>query len=150
MKLAAPNGVFFAAIALLALALAPAWLASHGGDLATAAIFAFFSKVCHQRLDRILILFGAPVAVCVRCLGIYAGAAMGSLIQVEQPTALRWFIAMLFANTLDVLSEYGGLHGKDQGVRILLGICLGAGIGLLLSGEVEGPEDHRDHPPVCT
>ena len=57
MQLGAPNRVFFASSALLTLAVAPAWLASHGQFLATAAIFAFFSKLCHQRPERVLYLF---------------------------------------------------------------------------------------------
>lgn len=135
MKLAAPNRVFFAASALLGLAIAPAWLAAHGYFVATAAIFAFFSKVCHQRPDRSFILLGAPVAVCVRCVGIYAGAAFGSLLQVHYRTAIRALGAALALNCADVAAGLLHLHGNMPLSRLLIGATLGIAAGMMLSTE---------------
>ncbi len=133
MKLAAPNRVFFAASALLALAVAPAWLASHGGFLASEAIFAFFSKLCHQRPERSFIFFGAPVAVCVRCLGIYAGAALGSLLRVNNRAAIRALGAALMLNCVDIALELLHVHGNLPLLRLLIGGALGIAAGCVLS-----------------
>ena len=133
MKIAAPNRIFFAANALLALAVAPAWLASHGKVLATSAIFAFFSKLCHQRLDRSLLLFGAPVAVCVRCIGIYGGAALGSLLRASNAVAVRALGAALTINCADVAAELLHIHGNMPLLRLLIGGALGFAVGATLS-----------------
>jgi uncharacterized membrane protein len=135
IKLAAPNRVFFAASALLALAVAPAWLASHGQFVATAAIFAFFSKVCHQRPDRSFFLSGAPVAVCVRCLAIYAGAALGSLLRVNYGAAIRALGAALALNCADITAELLHIHGNMPLLRLLIGGTLGIAAAMMLSTE---------------
>lgn len=135
MKLAAPNRVFFAASALLALAVAPAWLAAHGYFVANAAIFAFFSKVCHQRPERSLMLFGEPVAVCIRCLGIYAGAALGSLLRVNYDVGIRALGVALALNCADIAAELLHIHGNMPLLRLLIGGVLGIASGLMLSTE---------------
>jgi uncharacterized membrane protein len=135
MKLAAPNRVFFAASALLAFAIAPAWFAAHGYFVATAAIFAFFSKLCHQRPGRSLFLFGEPVAVCVRCLGIYAGAAFGSLVRANYRAAIRALGAALALNCADTVGELLHIHGNMPLLRLLIGGVLGIAAGLTLSTE---------------
>jgi uncharacterized membrane protein len=138
MKLAAPNRVFFAASALLTFAVAPAWLASHGQFVATTAIFAFFSKLCHQRLERTLVLFGAPVAVCMRCLGIYSGAVIGSLLRINPRTAVRLLGAALICNLIDVAAEALRLHSNMPLSRLLIGAFLGIAAGAALSSEASG------------
>src|ERR1700683_2548556 len=72
------------ALALLVAALTPPALMRLGQPLAAMAVSAFFSKLCHQRPDRALYLFGAPAAVCLRCLGIYAGAAISGLLRLKR------------------------------------------------------------------
>jgi len=125
------------AAALFFLALSPAWLRAHGDTISALAIVAFFSKLCHQRPDRALYLFGAPTAVCLRCLGIYAGAALGGLLQLSRKTALRWLGAALLLNVVDVAAESIGLHGNLPLSRVLIGAALGVGAGALLAGSLE-------------
>jgi len=136
MRFAKPGACFFAATALVCLAFAPSWhtalpLPDHG--IATIAAFAFFSKLCHQRPDRSLILFGTQTAVCIRCLGIYAGAALGSLLRVNYTTAIRTFSAAILLNCLDVATESLHLHGNLPLLRLLMGAALGVAAGALLS-----------------
>jgi uncharacterized membrane protein len=127
--------VFFGAVSLCGLALAPAWL-SDGHRIFALAVFAFFSKVCHQLPERSLVLFGAPVAICVRCLGIYAGTALGSLTHLNRRSAFYWFGAALAVNFLDVAAESVGLHGNMPLLRLLIGGFLGITVGALLSVDV--------------
>jgi uncharacterized membrane protein len=124
------------AAALFFLALAPAWLRAHGDTIFALAIVAFFSKLCHQRADRTLFLLGAPAAVCLRCLGIYAGAAFGSLLRLSRTTALRWLGAALSLNVIDVAAESIGLHGNLPLLRLLIGTALGIAVGAMLSVEL--------------
>ena len=98
---------------------------------------AFFSKLCHQRPDRALYLLGEPTAVCVRCLGIYAGAAFGGLLPLKRSTALRWLAAAFMLNIVDVTAESIGLHGNLPLLRLLIGAALGASAGALLAGSLE-------------
>jgi uncharacterized membrane protein len=127
------NITFFTAATLLLLALAPAWLRAHGDGVAALAIFAFFSKVCHQHTARSLVSFGTPTAVCVRCLGIYSGAAIGSLLRLDRRLAIRCFGLALALNGLDVAAEIFGLHGNLPLLRLLIGASLGIAAAALLS-----------------
>lgn len=42
-------------------------------------VYLFFHQICHQLPERSFSLFGHPLAVCHRCLGIYFGFATGLL-----------------------------------------------------------------------
>jgi uncharacterized membrane protein len=121
------------ALTLFVAGLAAPLLASHGAPIAELALSAFFSKLCHQRPDRVLYLFGAPTAVCVRCLGIYAGAAIGGLFRVSHSFARRSLGAALALNILDVAAEKLGLHGNMPLLRLLIGATLGVAVGAMFS-----------------
>ncbi len=121
--------------ALFMAAVAPSVLFTHGQLLKEIAVQAFFSKLCHQRPDRVLYLFGAPTAVCARCLGIYAGAAVGSLLRLKHRLAFRCLGAALALNLLDVAAESIGLHGNMPLLRLLIGATLGIAVGAILSGD---------------
>jgi uncharacterized membrane protein len=92
-----------------------------------------FSLVCHQRPDRCFWIFGAPVAVCTRCLGIYIGAAIGLLLRTSRVVAMRLFIAAAGLNALDVVTEMARLHGNWMGARFVLGLALGTAAALLIA-----------------
>jgi uncharacterized membrane protein len=94
-----------AAGGLLALPLlAPAASAS-GAVAAGALLRAAFAGVCHQIPERSFTLLGEPVAVCHRCLGLYAGGIAGLLLLpwlprlhrwlLERPRRLGWFVLPL-------------------------------------------------------
>lgn len=73
-------------LAPLFILLSFAWLAllvtapsvTLGVPLTTAA-YAFGAAICHQLPDRSFHLGAAQVPVCARCLGLYAGAAIGAV-----------------------------------------------------------------------
>jgi uncharacterized membrane protein len=123
------------AAALFLAAIAPPILVRHGQLLNAIAVQAFFSKLCHQHYHRVLFLFGVPTAVCARCLGIYAGAAVGSLLRLNHRLALRCLGAALTLNLLDVAAESIGLHGNTPLLRLLIGATLGIAFGAMLSAE---------------
>ena len=110
--------------------------------LAALALRGFFRSLCHQNPARSFSFEGSPVAVCVRCLGIYCGVAMGAWagvvpavrLRIEQALTRRIFFAALLLNALDVAAESLHLHGNLPLSRFLLGIALGLAAGVLLCG----------------
>jgi len=118
-------------LTLAGLAIAAPLLAT--SPLLSIAIRDFFSVVCHQDPARSFWIAGAPVAVCVRCLGIYLGAALGALVAVRRTVALRFAAITVAANALDVAAEWGGLHGNLPAMRFALGLAVGAALGALVA-----------------
>ena len=43
-------------------------------------IYSVYSPLCHQNPSRCFILFGNPLAVCARCLGVYGGFLLGACL----------------------------------------------------------------------
>jgi uncharacterized membrane protein len=114
-------------IALIGAVLAvPYFLTHHLGPVGVALQHGF-ALVCHQRTERCFWIFGAPVAVCARCLGIYVGAAIGLLTRTSRSLAINGF---------DAVTELAGLHGNWMGVRFGLGLMLGAVGALLISSSI--------------
>ena len=94
----------------------------------------FFSYVCHQDPGRSFWLAGAPVAVCVRCLGIYVGAAAGALLPARREVVLRMFVAAVAMNVVDIAAEWMGWHGNLPALRFALGMIAGvAAVALVVS-----------------
>jgi uncharacterized membrane protein len=127
-------------LATLALALmsaplaAPLLAATH--PVAALLIRNFFSRLCHQDPSRSFVVDGSPVAVCVRCLGIYWGVALGMLVRTKRARSLV-AVAMLL-NVLDVASSGLHLHGNLPLTRFVLGMMLGVGAGSVLFS-TQGP-----------
>lgn len=123
------------ALATTALALtlaplaAPLLAASH--PLSTLLIRNFFSQLCHQDPRRSFVLDGSPVAVCVRCLGIYCGVALGAVVRLKG--ARWWLAAALVLNLIDVATGAMHWHGNLPFFRFSLGLSLGLGVGAVLS-----------------
>jgi uncharacterized membrane protein len=77
----------FLAVAAIALAPLAAPLLAPSHPFAALLIRSFFSRLCHQNPVRSFVVEGSPVAVCVRCLGIYIGATFGAFLHL--PTNRR-------------------------------------------------------------
>lgn len=125
----APLGFALAAIGV-------PYLLTRGHPALPFALQHAFSLVCHQRPQRSFWLFGAPIAVCARCLGIYLGAAIGLLLRTSHRAALQLLIAAAALNLLEGLTELAGLHGNWMLVRFILGLALGAAGALLVSSSL--------------
>jgi uncharacterized membrane protein len=123
-------------LAILALALSPlaAPLLAQSHPLFALLIRSFFSRLCHQDPARSFIVEGSPVAVCVRCLGIYCGAALASVMGMGKAPAKRLLAIALLLNVFDVATAVLHWHGNLPLPRFLLGVLLGMGaVALLLS-----------------
>jgi uncharacterized membrane protein len=120
------------AILALALMLAPlaAPLLGTSHPLAALLIRNFFSRLCHQDPNRSFVVAGSAVAVCVRCLGIYWGAALGMMVRLRRA---RWLLVVgVVLNLVDVVTGVLHWHGNAPLVRFFLGLMLGAGVGAVL------------------
>jgi len=102
-------------------------------------LYAFFHPVCHQIPERSVHCFGQPLAVCHRCLGLYAGFLLGLLVLpylhrlrqrlLETPRAiLLFFVPML----LDVL-----IVENTSMTRLLTGLVAAFPVGLLVWAAAE-------------
>lgn len=130
------NGWAFAALALAVAAVSVPYLFTHNFLLVALALHHAFSLVCHQRPERSFRIFGAPIAVCARCLGIYLGSAIGLLFRTSRRVAIQVLIAAAILNLLDVVTEFAGLHGNWIALRFAFGVVLGAAGGLLISSAI--------------
>lgn len=116
---------------LAAIFLAP-WLAGRGADGAARFVYAVFAPTCHQIPERCFALGGHPLAVCGRCLGIYAGFAAGlglyhfvrGFSRLALPRA-RVFVVAIIPMAIDGLAGVFGLWRSPIGVRFVTGLVWG-------------------------
>ena len=125
---------------LLTLAGTLAWLATivlapvlkSRTSAAAVFLYALFSPICHQIPERSFSLCGQPLAVCGRCLGIYAGFLAGLVIypfvrgfgRIALPTPHAFVIASLPVG-LDFLFGFLGLWDSPIGARFATGLLWG-------------------------
>ena len=133
------NGWFALPVLLAALAVAAPLFSANGFVALAFALRHAFALICHQRPERSFWMFGASVAVCARCLGIYLGAAVGLLLRTSRRIAVQLLIAAVTLNVLDGLAELTGLHGNWMLARFVLGLLLGASAALLISSSMGSP-----------
>lgn len=99
--------LLLACMAGLALVAAVAPLAAAGWPYASLLRW-LFSGVCHQSAERSFHWFGAPLAVCHRCAGLYLGFTLGVALWPHLPPILRqlalrptWLAACLALPLID-------------------------------------------------
>ena len=97
---------------------------------------AVFASVCHQDLNRSIWLNGAPMAVCDRCFGIYAGTAMGLVLGYAIHPRIRALkvaaVWAVIAILIDVSATLSGIWPPLRSIRIATGLVLGCAAGFLL------------------
>ncbi len=95
-------------------------------------VYAVFSPVCHQIESRSFFLFGQPLAVCSRCLGIYVGCLVGigfypifrgfDRVRLPQTTL---FLSLSLPIVIDTSGNFIGLWNTPDGVRFVTGFLWG-------------------------
>jgi hypothetical protein len=84
------------------------------------------SHQCHRIPERTLTLFGAPMAVCSRCAGLYLGIALGALLAWPRLSGRATARVSLFALGLlivEVALEALGWLPPLHVVRLALGLA---------------------------
>ncbi len=117
---------------LAALVAAPALMCG-GHEWGGLILYRAFALICHQRSERSYHWGGWPLAVCVRCTGIYAGALLGLLLyplwrglsapQMPARTYLLWALALL---ALDWALGAAGVLVHNTATRLVTGLVAGA------------------------
>lgn len=97
-----------------------------------------FDLLCHQRLDRTIMVSGVPMAVCARCFGIYTAFLVGILMLPflpQGPTRNKLIIpillAGLFLNIADVLAYALTAWENTLSSRYVAGALIGLPAAIL-------------------
>jgi uncharacterized membrane protein len=96
-------------------------------------LYAIFSPVCHQIPSRCFTFQGHPLAVCGRCLGIYAGFLAGLIAypfargfsRISLPAG-RLFLILSIPIGLDFVGGITGISASPIGARFATGILWGS------------------------
>jgi len=107
-------------------------LAARGAAGASRVLYALYAPVCHQIPGRSFHLHGYPLAVCGRCLGIYAGFAAGltffplvrGFSRTDLPRA-RLFALLILPLAVDGLAGLLGIWRSPIGLRFATGFAWG-------------------------
>ena len=99
-------------------------------------IYSFFGYICHQISDRSIHIAGHQMAVCSRCLGVYAGLFTGILLyplwrRVDdiEPLPRLWLFLALVPITVDWSLTMFGIWENTHFSRFVTGMILGATCG---------------------
>ncbi|MDB6109791.1 MAG: putative rane protein [Pedosphaera sp.] len=88
-----------------------------------------FSPTCHQAPERCYEFMGHPIGLCVRCLFIYLGLALGHPVfarwQLSEKNSLRLLGTAGFLVVADVLLESMGLYDNCKSTRAVTGGLFG-------------------------
>ena len=113
-----------------AIAAAP-WLRARGSPLAD-LLYLVFEPTCHQINSRCFIVWGYPLAVCTRCLGIDFGFLASALLYpairgFRRPIVPRTklFLAVSAPIVVDTLGNLLGFWSTSDWTRFALGAAWG-------------------------
>jgi uncharacterized membrane protein len=118
-------------------------LSAHSLHIISAAVYIFFSSICHQMPERSFFLSGHSLAVCHRCSGIYFGLFLGSLLKISvlhrsHRRRRICLIAAISLLSLDALMPYTGLYQSSALTRFATGLLFGTiGSSILARGVSE-------------
>ena len=109
-----------------------------------------FRLMCHGRMERCLELFGAPMPICARCVGIYAGMLLGILafwaIPLLREKVMRTVaLVCVVPLAIDGLTQLSGLRESTNELRVATGIVAGLAFGLWILSAVERRKDASSH-----
>lgn len=104
-----------------------------------------FSGICHQMPERSFCLWGHPLAVCARCMGIYAGFLFAVLLFpfiYSRLTTKMVLVGSFFPSFFEFSITHGMGWNSSNLLRCLVGIPLGIGLGWLFLSAVFDTQIH--------
>jgi uncharacterized membrane protein len=124
------------ALAVLALSVLAPVLRTSGQVTSSQLIYQLEGTICHQESDRCFRIGNEPAALCSRCLGAYFGFLLSSfLFSVRfRPGKRACFTIGLvaLAGLVDTILHLTGLYDTPNLYRLISGIAMGAGLGMLV------------------
>lgn len=117
--------IVWSAAVLAAIAAAP--LAASAARPEAWFLYHAFDLFCHQQPQRSWHLEGYPLAVCVRCFGVYAGLLVAALAGLRLP--LKAFGAAFALGAVTWAAEFMGLVAVSTEIRFLTGLAFGGSLG---------------------
>jgi len=104
-------------------------------------LYAVGARICHQIPARSFHLAGSQLPVCGRCLGIYAGAALGAAIAIPRSLRAVWtailprtlLIAGAVPTAVTLVLEWSGAWGGSNVARAAAGAPLGGATALVVA-----------------
>lgn len=136
--------VLFASMILTILALGPGIFSAVDPVASIHSIqHQIFNMVCHQDPLRSFSVNGGYMAVCSRCIGIYAGFTIiwlgmpwiARMFKLENVPFLQLFIGAIMLNLVDVFGNLIQFWTNTDGSRFIFGIIFGVSTALLLINE---------------
>jgi uncharacterized membrane protein len=132
-------------VAILSASTLCAWAIAHGASMRWRILFRI---MCHGIPERCLYLFGVPMPICARCVGIYAGLIAGLiafwLLPMVTEKAMR--IAAFIAVTplaIDGLTQLARLRESTNPLRLATVIAAGFAFGMWVLTAVERREESK-------
>lgn len=108
--------------------------------LAPSLLMPVGALICHQRPERSFFIDGRQVAVCARCSGLYAGAALAvpvALVAASSVASHRARTIALVASLPTALTwnlEFAGVAQFSNAIRFAAALPLGAAAAWLVLG----------------
>jgi len=94
--------------------------------------YSVFSPLCHQISERSLFIFGFPLAVCTRCLGIYSGCLLGMIFypiihgfSSPKIPKIRMFILITSPIAVDTFGNLFSIWNTTHWMRFTIGFIWG-------------------------
>jgi uncharacterized membrane protein len=107
-------------------------------------LYEAFEPFCHQQPGRSWHLQGYPMAVCARCVGLYTGLLLATLLGVRCGSGAIGIGAALLGASWAV--EFTALAIVSDSIRFVTGLVLGFSAGAALPAWEPRAYRHRDGP----
>jgi uncharacterized membrane protein len=105
-----------------------------------------FRLMCHGLVQRCFELSGAPMPICARCTGIYAGLLGGVLLfplllRLRERVMRKAALAALLPLAIDGLTQLMQFRESTNAIRVATGALAGLAFGLWALSAVEHREE---------
>jgi len=127
------------ALGWLGLIFAAPWLMAEHHYTSGLLVYGSFAAICHQMPERSFHWLGYPLAVCARCLGIYAGFLLGLAayplarrLDEETIPARWWLLAASAPMAADFAGGATGLFTNTGVSRAATGMLAGAAVAFYI------------------
>lgn len=123
------------------------WAIAHGASMQWRLLFRL---LCHGIPSRCFELFGTPMPICARCVGIYLGM-LGAIVLLwalplpREKVMRRIAYAAAVPLAIDGLTQLTTLRESTNTLRIATGLIAGLAFGLWILSAIERRDEGSSH-----